>query len=79
VIVPGIYKHFKGERYKVFGVVTHSETGELLVVYQKQLHLVGDESKTWARPLEMFEGKVTVGDKDVLRFEFIHGVNWSLA
>lgn len=78
MVVRGVYRHFKGERYKVLGVATHSETGESLVVYQKQAKLAGDESKTWARPLAMFESTVTVEGKEIPRFEFIHGVHWSL-
>ena len=30
----GIYRHFKGNKYKVINVATHSETLEKYVVYQ---------------------------------------------
>ena len=30
----GIYEHFKGNKYDVQGVATHSESGELVVVYR---------------------------------------------
>lgn len=31
---PGIYRHYKGNLYEVYGVATHSETGQELVVYR---------------------------------------------
>ena len=40
-IEPGIYEHFKGQRYEVFGTARHSETEEVFVSYRK---LYGDES-----------------------------------
>lgn len=66
-IIPGRYRHFKGNEYQVLDVAKHSESGELYVVYRC---LYGDES-LWIRPLEMFTEKVPGQDGLVSRFELI--------
>ena len=59
-ITPGIYQHFKGNRYQVIDIVRHSETQDEMVLYKA---LYGDFG-LWVRPLAMFaetierEGKV---------------------
>ena len=64
---PGRYRHFKGGEYVVYGVATHSETEEPMVVYRP---LYG-EGKLWVRPLSMFEETVERNGETVPRFEFV--------
>lgn len=49
-----IYRHFKGNNYKVLCVAMHTETQEMMVVYQA---LYGDY-KYFVRPYDMFVSKV---------------------
>ena len=61
---PGRYRHFKGGEYEVLFTATHSETGELYVVYRA---LYG-EKKVWIRPDSMWSEKVERDGKRFLRF-----------
>lgn len=49
-IQPGIYRHFKGNLYRVLCTARHSETAEEMVVYQT---LYG-EGGIWVRPAAMW-------------------------
>lgn len=49
-IKPGIWRHFKGNRYQVIGLARHSETEELMVVY-RALYGPGE---LWVRPAAMW-------------------------
>ncbi len=66
-IAPGLYRHYKGQDYQVFGVAHHSETREALVVYRC---LYGDFS-LWVRPLAMFTETVEVAGEVIPRFQFV--------
>ncbi|MFC2973621.1 DUF1653 domain-containing protein [Azotobacter bryophylli] len=66
-VQPGLYRHYKGAEYRVFGVARHSETEEELVVYQA---LYG-EFGLWVRPLSMFVESVEVDGRTVPRFALI--------
>lgn len=62
--VAGIYRHYKGQRYRVLGIARHSETLEELVVYRA---LYGEHG-LWVRPMAMFIETVTVDGEPVPRF-----------
>lgn len=49
-IIPGIYRHFKGNEYEVLLLATHSETREQMVVYRA---LYGERG-IWVRPASMW-------------------------
>lgn len=61
---PGLYRHYKGGKYRVIGTARHSESGELLVVYR----CLYDNDSLWVRPLAMFTETVVVAGKAVPRF-----------
>lgn len=50
--VGAFYRHFKGGKYLVTGFARHTETMEMLVIYEDVEHY----GKIWARPIEMFCG-----------------------
>lgn len=64
IIIGRIYRHFKGNLYKVIGFAKHSETLEEMVVYQPLK--TGDN---WVRPLSMWNE--VVDDKGTLRFTLV--------
>lgn len=66
-IKPGIYQHFKGNRYRVLYVARHSETLEPMVVYQA---LYGDGG-LWVRPAAMWNEQVSRDDYSGPRFTFV--------
>ena len=59
-----IYRHFKGNLYKVIAFAKHSETCEDMVVYQPLK--TGDN---WVRPKSMWNE--VVDDKGTLRFMLV--------
>ena len=65
-IRPGIWRHFKGNRYQVIGVAKHSETLEPMVVYRA---LYG-EGGLWVRPASMWLETVERDGKTYQRFVF---------
>ena len=56
-----IYKHYKGNSYKIIALAKHSETVEDMIVYQS-----AKDSQTWVRPLNMWND--IIDEKGTLRF-----------
>lgn len=65
-LAPGIYKHYKGNRYEVVGVALHTETNEPLVVY---LPLYESHVSYWVRPYAMFMSTVIIDGQIIPRFK----------
>jgi len=65
-IKPGLYRHYKGNIYRVVAVAQHSETHERVVVYQK-----ADGSEWWVRPHDMFVEYLVVDGIRTPRFTFL--------
>lgn len=66
----GLYRHYKGDRYRVLGLVRHSETLEVMVLYQA-LH---GAKGLWVRPRAMFLEYVEQGGSTLARFTRITDV-----
>lgn len=63
----GVYKHFKGNLYRVVCVAKDSENLQDMVVYQA---LYGEKG-FWVRPLKMFLEIIERDGKTFPRFEYI--------
>ena len=64
---PGIYRHFKGKEYRLLMLARHSETEELMVVYQP---LYGERG-IWVRPAAMWNETVERDGATVKRFTWV--------
>lgn len=67
-IEPGVYEHYKGNRYQVIGVGKDTETETDVVIYRP---LYESDVLYWVRPYAMFEGTVVVDGTVVSRFKKI--------
>ena len=72
IVINGIYKHYKGNKYKVIGIGRHSESDEELVIYQA---LYG-ENCIWCRTINMWNYKIEIDGKIIKRFELIKDWQW---
>ena len=67
LVIGGIYEHYKGKRYKVHGLVRHSETLEELVYYETLYDT--EYGRMWVRPKDFFLGEVEIEGRLVPRFK----------
>ena len=67
----GIYEHYKGKFYEVYGIARHSETLEEFVLYKALYKTKFGKHSLWVRPKKMFLEKVILGNQKVPRFRFL--------
>ena len=71
LIPNAIYKHYKGNLYKIICIAKHTENEDELVVYQS---LYGNYD-FWARPKKMFLENTIVDGIEIERFSFYEEEN----
>jgi len=59
-----VYRHYKGNLYKIIALAKHSESLEDMIVYQGV-----NDGKTWIRPAKMWNE--TVDNNGTLRFTLV--------
>lgn len=69
MIKQGLYRHYKGNLYRLLYIARHSETLENMVVYQD----VNCPEKIWVRPASMWEETVETSEGTVSRFQYLGG------
>lgn len=68
IIIGGIYRHYKGNKYQVLYAAKHTETGEDLIIYTR---LYDPTKQVWARPASMWNETVVKDGKTYKRFELV--------
>lgn len=70
-VVPGeIWRHYKGNDYRIIAVSCHTEDLSWYVVYEALYE--NSVSKIWHRPLNMFLESLEVNGEIVKRFNKVH-------
>jgi hypothetical protein len=59
-----VVQHYKGDKYMVLDIGTHSETGDIMVSYQSL-----KDNQVWFRPIHMFYEDVEFKGELVPRFK----------
>ena len=64
-----IWRHYKGNEYRILGISCHSEDLSWYVVYETLYD--NPVSNVWHRPMDMFLSMVEVDGKTIPRFSFV--------
>ncbi|MBE5738391.1 MAG: DUF1653 domain-containing protein [Clostridiales bacterium] len=62
--IGALYRHFKGNTYRVIAVAKHTENMEDMIVYSPE----NDNSLVWVRPMSMWN-EIVDKDTNKKRFE----------
>lgn len=65
-IKPGIYRHYKGNSYRVYGTVQDADSLEWRVYYGKD-----GQKPRWDRLYHRFVASVRVDGEEVPRFQYL--------
>ncbi len=68
ITIGKIYKHYKGNLYKIINFAKHSETTEDMIVYQSV-----KTGEIWVRPKNMWNE--IIDDNGTLRFTLVANTN----
>ena len=66
ISVGKIYRHYKGNKYKIIALGRHSESQEEVVIYQNI-----DKGDIWVRPKSMWNEVININGKEVMRFSLV--------
>ena len=66
-----VFRHYKGNYYKLLHVATHTETMNRMVVYEQLYTSEYPKGHVWVRPYDMFYEDVIYNNKIVKRFEMV--------
>jgi hypothetical protein len=73
MVLPGLYRHYKGALYRVICLARHTESTKEYVIYKKhcEFQLLPWEDfdhRHWCRPVKMFKETVTHNGQRMPRF-----------
>ena len=63
IAIGKLYRHYKGNVYKIIGFAKHSETYEDMIVYEAL-----SDKRTWVRPKNMWNEMI---DENTIRFTLL--------
>ena len=67
-----IFKHYKGQYYRVLCGAVHTETNEEMIVYQQLYKTINyPEGFIWTRPTSMFYSNIVIDNITIKRFTLV--------